>query len=216
MSPEQPWRESPRRPVFRRDRRRDRRGDCPLMDICDLQKENTMSNMRLRTPSPEWTIRTSSTPPTADDPRHHEGQPYLNVNSNQRGGGYETRSVKLGATSATAPRTLLYWQRSGGGRDSRDLTTRSIRRRTTIKSAVIDGYMVSEHVTLQRTIWTWRRRTRTTTSGTPSVQMTCSAGSTPNMEAWAWGLRAICIRIQYDRNNGDVLSQLKKTLYRTY
>jgi hypothetical protein len=45
-----------------------------------------------------------------------KGNPYLNVNSNQRGGGYETRSVKLGATSATAPRTLLYWQRSGGER----------------------------------------------------------------------------------------------------
>jgi hypothetical protein len=86
--------------------------------------------------------------PPADDPRHREGNPCLNVNSNQRGGGYETRSVKLGATSATAPRTLLYWQRKWRRGDSRDLTTRSIRRRTTIKSAVIDGYMVSGNMSL--------------------------------------------------------------------
>jgi hypothetical protein len=94
------------------------------MDILrPSKKENTIGNMRpARTPSPEehlYVFNPADRPqPTIRDTE--KGNPYLNVNSNQRGGGYETRSVKLGATSATAPRTLLYWQRSGGeGRQPR-------------------------------------------------------------------------------------------------
>jgi hypothetical protein len=197
----------------------------PLMDILrPSKKENTIGNMR-PCQNAKSRVNNSYVFNPADRPQPtirdttEKGNPYLNVNSNQRGGGYETRSVKLGGNQRDSTTDICYTGNASGGergRQPRPYDAEYSQKNNDKKSAVIDGYMVSGNMSLFNSNMNVTSKNKDDyLRNTRPVQMTRSAGSTPNMESM--GVRDTTSNlyqgIQYDRNNGDVLSQLKKNPY---
>lgn len=197
----------------------------PLMDILrPSKKENTIGNMRpyqnaKSKVNNSYLFNPADRLPTTIRETTENGNPYMNVNSNQRGGGYETIGVNIGGNQRDSTTDICYTGNASGGergRQPRPYDAEYSQKNNDKKSAVIDGYMVSGNMSLFNSNMNVAMKNKDDSlRNTRPVQMTRSSGSTPNIESM--GLRDTTSNlyqgIQYDRNNGDILSQLKKNPY---
>lgn len=197
----------------------------PLMDILrPSKKENSIGNLRpyqnaKSRVNNSYIFNPADRLPTTIRETTQTDNMYLNVNSNQRGGGYETASMKIGGNQRDSTTDICYTGNASGGergRQPRPYDAEYSQKNNDKKSAVIDGYMVSGNMSLFNSNMNVAMKNKDDyLRNDRPVQMTRSAGSTPNVESMGTrdNISNLYQGIQYDRNNGDVLSQLKKNPY---
>lgn len=144
---------------------------------------------------------------------------HLNVNANQRGGGYETTVMTHTHNQRDSTTDYYYAGNSSAGergRQPRIYDAEYNQRNNDVKSSTIQGYTPSGNMSLMNSdIYMTAKPKDDYLVNNRAVNQTRSFGTVPSAETMGnlQGSNSLYGGIQYDRNNGDVLSQLKENPY---
>lgn len=197
----------------------------PILDILrPSRRENTIGNMR---PYQNAKSRVENSyifnpadrmAPTIRETTENSNN-HLYINANQRGGGYETTQMQPVHNQRDSTTDYYYAGNASAGergRQPRSYDSEYNQRNNDIKSSTIKGYTPSGGMSLLNSDinMTAKAKDNYLVNNRP-VQSTRSFGTIPSATTMGnlQGSASLYDGIQYERNNGDVLSQLSDNPY---
>lgn len=194
----------------------------PILDVLrPSRKENVVGNLRpyenakSRVENSYIFDPTDRMAPTIRETTE-DSAGHMYVNAGQRGGGYETVGVKAAANQRDSTTDYFYVGNGERGSQPRPYDAEYRQRNNDVKASTIQGYMVSGNMSLMN--GDMNITSRYQNSNNVSAR---EVGATRNMDAAPSAAAMGRVRntqglyggMQADRNNGDVLEQLKGNPY---
>ena len=194
----------------------------PLMDILrPSRKENAVGTLRpyqnAKAPvTSSYVYNPHDTLPVTQRQTMEVSKMHWNVDAHQRGGGYEMTDHQVVANQRDTTTDYYYAGIAGGGDGSRQTRSREAehnQRNNDIKSSTIDGRMTHGNMSLLNGDINMSQRARELTNSRPVDGK--FATSTPSVDHFGalQGTNQLYQTTQLDRNNGDILTQLKGNPY---
>jgi hypothetical protein len=198
----------------------------PILDMLrPSRKENSIGNLR---PYQNVTSRVSNSyvfdPADRMAPTIREttekSKNHLNINSGQGGGGYESTQMQPVRNQRDTTTDFFYAGNASAGergRQPRQYDAEYNQQSNGIKSSTLQGYTPAGGMSLLNSEINMSAKPKDNyLANTRPVQQTRSHGTIPsasNMGSLQGSSNSLYDGIQYDRNNGDVLNQLKGNPY---
>lgn len=198
----------------------------PLLDILrPSRRENTIGTLRpyqnaKSTVNNSYIFNPADRPSATIRETTENSKFHLNVNSNQRGGAYEVTPNQASNTYRQVTGDFYYSGNASGGergRQVRPYDSEYRQRNNDLKSSTIEGRLVPGNMSLLNGDINMRTKPKENyLVNERPVNTNRSFGTNiPSSDTFGKinGSQSLYQGIQYDRNNGDILSQLKSNPY---
>ena len=198
----------------------------PLLDILRPSKrENTIGNLRpyqnaKTTVNNSYIFNPADRPAATIRETTENSKFHLNVNANQRGGAYEVTPNQPANTYRQVTGDFFYSGNASGGergRQPRPYDAEYRQRNNDIKSSTIEGRLVKGNMSLLNGDINMRAKPKDNylVNNRPAIVNRSFGTNIPSADTFGKinGSQGLYQGIQYDRNNGDILSQLKSNPY---
>jgi hypothetical protein len=198
----------------------------PFMDMLrPSRKENTVGNLRpyqnAKAPvQRSYAFNPNDTAPVTHRQTMEVDKMHWNINANQRGGAYETTQVELPTNQRDTTNVYYAGNASAGNgtREARNYDAEYRQRNNDIKSSTIQGRMVKGNMSLLNGDINMRGKAQETMLlNQRPVAGAIPIGLPPSIEHFGDLQNSNTMNLysgqQLDRNNGDILSQLKGNPY---
>ena len=198
----------------------------PLLDILrPSRRENTIGTLRpyqnaKSTVNNSYIFNPADRPSATIRETTENSKFHLNVNSNQRGGAYEVTPNQATNTYRQVTGDFYYSGNASGGergRQVRPYDSEYRQRNNDIKSSTIEGRLVPGNMSLLNGDINMRTKPKENylVNERPVNTGRSFGTNIPSSDTFGKinGSQSLYQGIQYDRNNGDILSQLKSNPY---
>ena len=194
----------------------------PLMDMLrPSRKENTIGNMRpyqnAKAPvERSYIFNPKDTLPTTIRETTENSKFHLNINANQRGGAYETTEYQMSNTyRSLTDENGSYTGNALGNKEVRPYDDAYRQRNNEIKSSTIDGRLVPGNMKLMNgeVYMTSKPKDQMMLNTRPADGMRYVNAPSTDTFGMVQGINQLYQGQQLDRNNGEILTQLKKNPY---
>jgi hypothetical protein len=141
---------------------------------------------------------------------------HMYVNAGQRGGAYKVMGVQPAPNQRDTTDNYSYVGNGDRGSQPRTYDAEYNQRNNDIKASTIEGYMVSGNMALMNGTMNMASRTQNSNvQSTRAVMSTRETGTIPSIEGMGRvrNTRGLYDGMQADRNNGDIMEQLKGNPY---